>query len=243
MNTVFLISGTSRGLGAALAEAATARGDIVIGISRSPAPHGRHIAHDLADPAGLADKVAPVLRELANGDARRFVLVNNAGMVAPIGTRYSVDDIQTNLSVNLGAAIALTRCFLDTLAEVATEKSIVNISSGAATRPFHGWSLYCAAKAGLEHFARCVALEQQSARHPADVVNISPGVIDTDMQAAIRASTPGQFPALARFKALHEEGELASPDAIAAKLLAGIDAGHRYSGGTVRIEEFAAATG
>lgn len=240
MHSVFVISGVSRGLGAALAHAVLARGDRLIGISRSPSPLGTHIVHDLAQPAGLADKLAPLLRAEVGPQVRRYVLVNNAGVLAPIGTRYDTADIERNLMVNLAAPIALSRVFLDILAEVPADKRVLNISSGAATRPIHGWSLYCAAKAGLEHFGRCLALEQQVAAHPADVVNISPGVIDTGMQAAIRAATPEQFPDLARFQALHAEGALATPEAIADKLLAGIDAGARHAGVTLPIGDFAA---
>lgn len=241
MHTVFVISGTSRGLGAALAQAALARGDRVIGIARSPSPHGIHIAHDLSRPEGLAEKLLPALRAEVDARVRRYVLVNNAGMVGPIGTDYDAEGIRANLMVNLGAAIALTRAFLDALQDVDADKRVINISSGAAARPFHGWSLYCAAKAGLEHFGRCVALEQSAARHPADVVNISPGVIDTGMQAAIRAATPERFPDIERFRALHADGALASPEAIAGKLLAGVDAGARHAGATLRIEDYAAA--
>lgn len=240
MHTVFVISGVSRGLGAALAQAVLARGDRLIGISRTPSPLGVHIAHDLAQPTGLAEKLAPRLRAEITPPVRRYVLVNNAGVLAPIGTDYDAADIERNLMVNLAASIALSRAFLDILAEVAADKLVVNISSGAATRPFHGWSLYCAAKAGLEHFGRCLALEQQTAAHPADVVSISPGVIDTDMQAAIRAARPEQFPDLPRFQALHAGGALATPDAIADKLLAGIDAGARHAGVTLAIDDFAA---
>lgn len=241
MHTVLVISGSSRGLGAALARAALARGDRVIGIARSPSLHGTHIAHDLSRPEGLAEKLAPVLRAEVGPAVRRYVLVNNAGTIEPIGSDYDADGIRDNLMVNLAAPIALTRAFLDTLAAVDADKRIVNISSGAAARPIHGWSLYCAAKAGLEHFGCCVALEQATAAHPADVVSISPGVIDTAMQATIRATTAARFPELDRFRALHADGALAAPEAIAARLLAGIDRGTRHAGAALRIDDFAPA--
>src|SRR5690606_26195986 len=144
-----------------------------------------------------------------------WVLVNNAGLLGPIGAQYAASDIQQVLQVNLAAPMLLARCFIDTLAEVDARKTVINISSGAATRVIRGWSLYSASKAGLDHFGRCLAAEQVDAAHPVDVVNLSPGVIDTGMQARIRAAGPEQFPDHARFVDLHARHALASPEAVA----------------------------
>ena len=83
---------------------------------------------------------------------------------------------------------------------------MVNISSGAAVKAFYGWSLYCAAKAGVEAFTACVALEQQQAKHPVMVYAIRPGVIDTEMQQQIRAQDKTRFAEIEKFKALKRDG-------------------------------------
>jgi benzil reductase ((S)-benzoin forming) len=79
---------------------------------------------------------------------------------------------------------------------------------------------YCAAKAGLDHFSRCVALEQAQQPHGAKVVSLAPGVIATGMQVRMRAADPQDFPDRARFVGLHEQGLLASPEQAAAQVLA-----------------------
>ena len=79
---------------------------------------------------------------------------------------------------------------------------------------------YCAVKAGLDHFSRSVALDQSHALHAARIVSLAPGVIDTDMQVQLRAGDPAQFPDLARFLALKTGGQLDTPAAAAAKLIA-----------------------
>lgn len=233
MPALLLITGTTRGLGAALAELALARGHRVVGLSRRPAPRGRSVVVDLADCAALPDALDAALRGEPLADLERIVLVNNAAVLGPIGPSYSPDDVLHHLHTNLAAPIILSRAFVDRLAEVDRPKRIVNLSSGAATRPFDGWSLYCASKAGLDHFGRCLALETGRARHPVDLLGISPGVIDTGMQADIRASTAADFPDVDRFHALQAEGALADPTRVAEIVLRAAlsDANHA---GTVR---------
>lgn len=239
MTTLFVISGASRGLGASLARLARARGDRVIGIARGAMEVDVPLVHDLSRPDGLAEAVQAALAGALAPDIARVVLVNNAGVVEPIGTRAEAAAIDTALAVNVAAPMLLTRAVLSALQDWPGAVRIVNISSGAATRAIAGWSVYCATKAALEHFGRCVALEQAQRPNPADVVSISPGVIDTGMQAAIRAAAPAEFPDHDRFVALHAQGALASPDAIARKLLDGLAHARRHAGATVHIDAFA----
>jgi len=238
MRSLLVITGASRGLGRALALQARDAGHDVIAIARSPCPGGSWLELDLADTGSLDAALQAVLHERAAPAFDRCVLVNNAAMLDPVGHDHDADAAQRHIAVNLLAPIVLSRCFLRVLADAPIEKSIINISSGAAVRAFDGWSLYCAGKAGLEHFARCVALEQQRVPCPADIVNVSPGVIDTDMQARIRASDRAAFPDVERFRQLQQDGALADPSTVAAKLLRGIESGRRFDGATVAIDAF-----
>ena len=68
----------------------------------------------------------------------------------------------------------------------AGKGTVINISSGAAHSPLEGWSAYCSAKAGLAMLTNTIALECADAG--VRVFGLAPGVIDTDMQASIRAS-------------------------------------------------------
>jgi benzil reductase ((S)-benzoin forming) len=239
MGHLFLISGASRGLGAALAECALADGHSVISIARSPCPHGDWLALDLVDHARIEPAIGKTLA-LHAGRRDGYVLVNNAAMLEPIGSEHDSQAATDHLAVNLVAPVMLSRAFLRALTDVDAPKRIVNISSGAAVRPFDGWAMYCASKAGLDQFGRCLALEQQRARHPADVVSVSPGVIDTAMQATIRASDPDRFPLVDAFRGLQAEGELQSPAEVAAKLLRGALSARRFDGAVVELDAFAA---
>ena len=81
---------------------------------------------------------------------------------------------------------------------------LVNISSGAATKPYEGWAAYCASKAAVDQLTGCVALEE--ARHGLRAYALSPGLVDTDMQAAIRASDERDFPEVERFRRFAADG-------------------------------------
>ena len=100
---------------------------------------------------------------------------------------------------------------------------MVLVSSGLGRRAMAGSASYCAAKAGLDHLARAVALEEAEKPQGARVVSLAPGVIDTDMQVQLRSADPSRFAAQTRFMALHRQGQLDTPAQAAAKLLAYLD--------------------
>ncbi len=239
MPWLLLVTGGSRGLGAALIAQARAAGHLALGISRSGGAHRHDVRFDLGRPEALADRLIPLLRQGIAPDVEQYILINNAAVLGPVGMRYSAAEAEAHIAVNLLAPIVLSRVFVDALAEVAARKRIVNLSSGAATRAIPGWSLYGASKAGLDHFGRVLAAEQALSKHPVDVVNLSPGVIDTDMQVAIRASTPEAFPQVEQFRDLHARGALQSPESVAERLLAGLAGARRFTGETLDLDTFA----
>jgi NAD(P)-dependent dehydrogenase (short-subunit alcohol dehydrogenase family) len=81
-------------------------------------------------------------------------------------------------------------------------------------------SAYCAAKAGMDHFTRCMALDEAQTPHGAKVCSLAPGVIDTDMQLQLRSANAHSFPDLARFSGMHAQGQLRSPADAARAVLA-----------------------
>jgi NAD(P)-dependent dehydrogenase (short-subunit alcohol dehydrogenase family) len=109
---------------------------------------------------------------------------------------------------------------------------VLNISSGAGRNPTAGWGVYCATKAALDMYTR-VAMQEQDA-HGARFVSLAPGVVDTDMQSAIRSSDPAAFPALSRFQDLHASGKLATPQGVAARIAAYLE---RDDFGTTEIDD------
>ncbi|WP_345815609.1 SDR family oxidoreductase [Paraburkholderia sp. PREW-6R] len=220
-----IVTGHTRGLGAALAEQLLARDIAVLGLSRSrnAALHARfpallkEIELELADPARVAQLIATdALREFASG-AQTVLLINNAGMVQPIGPIEGQDAaaIASAVSLNVATPLMLASA-LAAATTGASDRRIVHISSGAARHAYAGWSIYCATKAALDHHARAVALDANRALR---ICSLAPGVIDTNMQAEIRSSGAEQFPMRDKFEDLKRNGQLVTPDQCAAQLL------------------------
>jgi len=237
MPALLIITGTTRGIGAALARRAVAAGHRVVGLSRSPGAAGETLITDLADTASLPARMATCMDREALQACDRFVLVNNAAVLAPIGGSGDPHALEQHFRINLTAPVVLARAFIAALAHVPAPKRIINLSSGAGSRAFDGWSAYCASKAGLDHFGRCLALEQSRAKHLVDVLAFSPGVVDTGMQAQIRASDDEAFPDVARFHQLQESGALADPSKVAAVLLAAALSDRAYAGAVLRVDD------
>lgn len=213
-----ILTGGSRGLGAALLDALVASGRDVAVLARTPpATPCRFIRTDLSDPAGARAGIAQALDTFAHAD--RLTLINNAGTVAPItlSGQYPAGEAEQALTLNLVTPILL--CNAAIAAAAGRPLRILNISSGAAVSVYPGWGVYGAGKAGLDHFTRHVAAEHPGIR----AVSLYPGVIDTGMQADIRATREQDFPNRARFDALARDGALSAPADAARRILAWLD--------------------
>jgi len=221
-----LVTGHSRGLGAAIAETLLRQGVPVMGISRGSNAALRdafgdaltEVELDLASGASTAHWLAcgDLTRWLADGD--RALLINNAGVVTPVAPpgKQGPAAVALAVSINVAAPLVLTDAFVQA-SEHMSERRIVHISSGAARKAYAGWSIYCATKAALDHHARAV-IEDGVPR--LRISAVAPGVIDTDMQDTLRSTDPANFPALPRFEALKRDGELTSPEDCARRLVA-----------------------
>jgi benzil reductase ((S)-benzoin forming) len=222
---LYIVTGTTRGLGAALAERIAEDGtNELIALSSAPdapVPGGARLQVDLEDSAALEAAFDRVEQRIRGKRYERAVLINNAGLVVPVGPLESADprELQRNLTVNLVAPLLLMRRFLRATEDSAMLRRIINISSGAARRPIAGWAAYCAAKAGLEMASRVVALDAEARARPVEIASLAPGVIDTDMQATVRAAPREAFPDRDRFLALQAEGKLRSAGDVARAIL------------------------
>ena len=235
---LYVITGASRGLGAALAEGLIDPGHRLICMARGKAPlaalrkRGKAqgcvitaLAVDLRDPEKASAALKRALASIDQATCTSACLINNAGVVEPIGPADKLlpGEISVGVQVNLAAPMALTAVFLRQTASWSASRKVLNISSGAAHTAYAGWSLYCATKAALDHFTRCVALEQAGLPNGAKVVALAPGMIDTAMQAAVRSAGPDAFAESARFIALKESGQLPSPRDAAERVLRYLD--------------------
>lgn len=227
------ITGASRGMGEAMALQCLDAGHAVVGISRQrSAKLDAHLPaagawlqqwqHDLSEPAAAGWALLEWLQAQPAGRYRSVSLINNAGLIAPLMPLAEIDPADTAraLRVGLEAAMVLTGLFLRGTAGWAVPRKVLNVSSGLGRRAMAGSASYCAAKAGMDHFTRAVALEEASRPNGARLVSLAPGVIATDMQVQLRGADPLLFPDRGNFIALHEQGQLQSPEAAAARVLA-----------------------
>jgi NAD(P)-dependent dehydrogenase (short-subunit alcohol dehydrogenase family) len=217
-----IVTGHSKGLGAGIAGALLQSGYNVLGLSRSALPGFEsgleQVALDLGDAQGLSNWLES--GELADflEHAETAILVNNAGIVEPIAPlgRQGAAAIARAVTVNVSAALILADAFV-AATEGLEDRRLVNISSGAGRHAYTGWSVYCATKAALDHHVRGVADDNIAGLK---VESLAPGVIDTGMQATIRATSEEDFALRERFVGLKESGALGDPDSVGAKIAA-----------------------
>ncbi|MDQ5896154.1 MAG: hypothetical protein QG612_240 [Pseudomonadota bacterium] len=236
-----VLTGASRGLGLAMARQLLASpGCMLIGIARRPEPAldalaaARGSVHeawamDLAEAPAAAARLSAWLAAQPLARWGRVTLINNAGVIPRIGPLGQDEPgaLSAALRVGLEAPMLLTAALLGATAGWAAraggEVRVLNLSSGLGRRAMAGSAAYCAAKAGMDHFSRAVALEEAAGPHPASIVSLAPGVIDTDMQVQLRGADPAGFPDHGRFVHLQSAGLLDSAEAAAAKVLAWLD--------------------
>jgi len=227
MTTLTILTGTTRGLGAAMAEQLAQRGDHLVTLSRKVSPSLSEIAQkhhttltqievDLSN-AQAVTQVASQLVSLLAGHAHvRFI--HNAGIVTPIAQVQNLtnfDAINDAFNVNITSAIFLTAHVLAST-PAATDRRVMLISSGAGRSVSSGWAVYCATKAAMDRYAEAAQLDQGTR---ARIVSMAPGVIDTPMQEKIRSTSKEDLPSLDRFIGFHENKQLAVPASVAERLL------------------------
>ncbi len=234
-----VITGASRGLGAGLAHSFRERG-LRLGLCARSDPAlaaGPDVVAqrlDVRDPAAVTAFAAAVEARLGGID----LWINNAGLLEPIDPLRDVDPeaARSHLEVNVLGVLFGTQAFVKHLRRRGAEGVLVNISSGAAQRPYAGWSVYCAAKAAVERMTECVALEE--AAHGLRAYALAPGVIDTDMQARIRATAAARFPEAPRFVERKRENRFNTPGFVAEHILAlGFDPAARPAEVCVRLPD------
>ncbi|WP_421382781.1 (S)-benzoin forming benzil reductase [Bacillus salacetis] len=227
-----IITGASKGLGAATAKQLLSEGVNIISVSRSEneelkkqaeVDNGKyqHYTCNL----GSSSEVQSVFKEMADtvfGKEKEVVyLINNAGMVDPIETagRLDAEGTEANVNVNLLAPMIISNLFLEKVENSDARLVIANVSSGAGSRPIQGWSVYCSTKAGINMFTQTVALELENRSSKHRVFAFSPGIMDTDMQSTIRSSSKSAFNDIETFKKYKEEGMLRDAETVAGALV------------------------
>jgi len=211
-------------MGLAMAEQLIAAGHELLCISRKTheALACEQWNQDLARPETAAARLQAWLAAREPDQLASVTLINNAGMlprIAPLG-EIPAADLADAMRVDLEAPLLLTSAFLRATTGWTVPRKILNISSGLGRRAMASQAAYCAAKAGMDHFSRCVALEEAGKPHGARICSLAPGVIDTDMQTQLRGADPARFPDIGNFVGMKEKGVLSTPQEAAARVLA-----------------------
>lgn len=188
-----LITGASRGIGAAAARVFAEAGANVALIARSTADiadlaqeiGARAIAIpcDVSKYVEVSAAVATTIAAFGQLD----VLINNAGVVDPIGHLQDTDPEKWGRAIDInlkGVMYGLHAAIPAMIAQGGG--TIINISSGAAHGPVEGWSAYCSSKAGVYMLTRAADLEARD--KGMRIMGLSPGTVATQMQREIKAS-------------------------------------------------------
>ncbi len=240
----FIITGASKGLGEGLAIELLDENHRLICIARSESQRLKQLAaakncrldfilFDLAVTHDIPDMMDSIFEKIDKAHAEGIYLVNNAGIIQPVNRveDYDPDEAEQHIKINLVAPMHISAAFIRHTKDMAIQKRIMNISSGAAFNPYYGWSCYCTGKAGLDMFGRCISEEQKDEAHPVETMGVAPGIIDTGMQTTIRSTDERAFKYKDKFVEFKESGQLISP-AIAGKRLARLLLSDEFKDGT-----------
>jgi NAD(P)-dependent dehydrogenase (short-subunit alcohol dehydrogenase family) len=240
-----IITGASRGLGAEAARAAAQLGANLVLAARSAGPL-QAIAEELASaevgvlavPADVGEAAGcqAIIRQAGERFGRIDGLVNNAGRIEPIARIAEADagEWQAAWAVNLLGPLLLTRLALPELRH--RHGRVINVTSGTSTAVIQGWGAYSTAKAAVDHFTRILAAEEPEIT----AIAFRPGIADTGMQAAIRASGRGGMTEqdYTRLAGLYEQGRLVPPNLPGrAMAVLALRAPHAWSGETIQWDE------
>ena len=233
MKHLTILTGASRGMGLAMAQQLLTPEAILVCISRRSSikleqlavRHGATLEQwtlDLADGAAAAARLTHWLQAQSPARLASATLINNAGVIPALVPLAQADasDLAHALRVGLEAPMQLCAAFLGATREWQLSRKVLNISSGLGRRPMASSAAYCAAKAGMDHFTRCLALDEAQTPHGAKVCSLAPGVIDTDMQEQLRTADAQHFPDQSAFAGLHRTGQLTGAAEAAQRVLA-----------------------
>jgi benzil reductase ((S)-benzoin forming) len=237
----YFITGTSKGIGKALADEILLRENVsVTGIGRT---NSRAAKNFVFVPLDLSDVSAVREFEFSScSGAKNIYLVNNAGALGEVKHLgdFSDENFEEVINLNLTAVMILTNKFLAAFSRKNVPLVILNISSGAGKNAIDGWSAYCASKAGLDMFSRVLAEENAiSGKKHIRVFAVAPGVVDTAMQDQIRTNSIDDFSRIQQFKEYKSSGQLADPRLIAQKLMSILDLPEKFAETVFSVKDLA----
>lgn len=219
---LFIITGGSKGIGAALVSLALSNDHDVINISRnafkSDSKKLKNVSIDFKKLNHIDSVFSQTLSQSLNSTEYQTVhLILNAAQIEPIGLFQNIptEQIVDHMSVNFTSAVYMLKKFLEM--NPGRLKTVTALTSGAATQPISGWSAYCSSKAALHLLIETLKLELSS-DSTTRIYNFSPGVVDTDMQSTIRTQPARDFSRVDEFINLKNDKKLRKPAEVALEI-------------------------
>ncbi|KAL0949483.1 hypothetical protein HGRIS_009536 [Hohenbuehelia grisea] len=219
---VVIVTGASKGIGLAVTGILLEKFNaIVVGLARTRTPELRAITSarflfiecDITDESAVENAISVTKKAYGNVDA----LVLNAGVLEPfcrIASNTSLDAWKSHFDVNFFSLVSALKLAVPHLRSSSLGGRIIFVSSGAAVKGTAGWGPYNASKAAMNSLCRTLAEEEP------DIVSVAlrPGMVDTNMQATLRATGAEAMgeASHAKFVQAHSDGKLVKPE----------DAGH-----------------
>lgn len=225
MRKILIITGGSKGIGKGIIDAYLADNYYIFSIARSvnnELTEVNQITFDLSKTDGIRNLISGLISKINPNEVEQITLINNAGTLGNIGRIEDIADIATTVALNTVAPLLLVSSFIALTKNWKAKKHIINISSGAAHKPYYGWTVYCATKAAIDMMTKTIALEQEAVENGAKIIAVYPGVVDTEMQAKIRKSDKDSFASIDRFLDLKANNALANATTVGRQLF-GID--------------------
>ncbi|OHD62508.1 MAG: hypothetical protein A2014_01545 [Spirochaetes bacterium GWF1_49_6] len=190
----FIISGASRGLGAALVKVLAEPGNTLFCISRTrddvlireAQEKGcviEWLLYDLNNILQIDTLISMIFQKIDKPNAEGIYLVNNAGVIQPLGSveKASSAEIQKNVQVNIAAPMVLAARFIDLCRDFGKRKMILNITA-TVREPRADWACYFSAKAAIDYFTKCVGKEKMKDKNAVKIISVAPGIMNTDMR-------------------------------------------------------------
>lgn len=228
----FIITGASKGLGAAFAEVLLDPNNVLFLISRSRNPdmsdkaiikncHIHQVSFDLSETEKLPELLAGIIDHIPKEKCGGIYLINNAAVTEPVMPIEQADAVAIDaiINVNFRTPVLLTSWFISTTKKYPVEKKILNITSGSASIPHHGMSMYCSTKAALDMFSLSVSREQSQQENPVEIHAISPGFLNTEMPNSLLQKSKSEFAEVEDFALAKKNGKFADPAKVASQII------------------------
>ncbi|MGE9754415.1 (S)-benzoin forming benzil reductase [Bacillus inaquosorum] len=224
-----IITGTSKGIGEALAQKLIHSNHRLYCISRQPNQslvdqdtHLQYYSFDLRETHKIEALFQDLFEHIKHDPQPEGIyLINNAGVLSPVAPieHNKAEDIVQHMQVNLIAPMVITSQFMKHTKHIETDKRIMNISSASAKYLLPSQSCYSTSKAGLDSFTKSINLEQANQQNPVKIASVYPGMIDTQLQTEIRSVRKEDFPYVDEFIQLQKAGKLQSAEKTADALI------------------------